>query len=92
MSEDILQVAVDLAAKFGYRKVTRDQIALEAGVATGTVTNKLGTMKQLRRAVVRHAVRTGNHRVVAEAIVYQDPYVMKKLSVNERINVLRAVA
>jgi AcrR family transcriptional regulator len=90
--DSLLDAALFLAEKFGYQRVTREQIALHADVATGTVTNYLGTMKQLRRTLVRHAVRTGNRRVIAQAVVAQDPYVMRRLTVNERIDVLRSVA
>jgi AcrR family transcriptional regulator len=73
----ILLAAVELAAISGYASVTRDGIADRAGVAMGTVTNKLGTMKQIRRAIIRHAIRTDNMVIIAQAVVAKDPLAEK---------------
>jgi hypothetical protein len=43
----------------------------------GAVTNHLGTMQQLRRAMVRYAVRTERLGVVAQAVALKDPLVKK---------------
>ena len=74
---DLLMVAIELAEKHGYREVTRDVIAGVSGASMGTVTNYLGTMQQLRRAIVRHAVRTENLSIVAQAVALRDPLVKK---------------
>ena len=73
----ILLVAVHLAKRDGYTVVTRDEIAETAGVAMGTVTNHLGTMTQIRRAVVRYAIRTEVMQIILQALVMKDPLIRK---------------
>lgn len=74
---ELLLDAIALAEIHGYNKVTRDGIAAKSGVAMGTVTNQLGTMQQLRRAIVRYAVRTENLAIIAQAVALRDPLVKK---------------
>ena len=88
---DLLTAAVELAEKHGYKHITRDQISERAGCSTGSVSNGLGTMAQMRKTVVRHAVRTGNQRIIAQAIVEQEPYVLKKVMVEDRLAALKSV-
>lgn len=87
----LLDAALELSEIHGYRQVTRDQIAALARVSTGAVTNGLGTMDQMRKTVVRHAVRTGRDRIIAQAITLGDPYVNRKLNPEDRIRVLQSV-
>ncbi len=86
----VLKAALELSEIIGYRHVTRDQIADKAGVATGTVSLHLGTMIQLRRTVVRHAIKQGIKKIIAQAIVADDPHI-KKLTDEERRTALMAV-
>ena len=86
----LLDIAIELAEKHGYDKITRLQISRAAGVATGTVSNQLGTMKQMRRKIVRHATRTDNKRIIAQAIINQEPYVLK-LSIEDRTSALQSM-
>jgi hypothetical protein len=48
-------------------------------------------MVQARRNIIRHALRTGHNKVVAQAVVLGDPTVTKKLSVKERNQILQSV-
>ena len=88
--DELLQIAVSLADYHGYTNVNRDNIAQAADVSTGTVTNYLGTMKQLRRAIIRKAIRTENHVVISQALVAKDP-LTKKLSTKHREAALRGM-
>lgn len=69
---DLLLVAVEMAKKHGYTNITRDGIAYEAGVAMGTVTNQLGTMKQIKKAIVRHAIRNEVLPIIVQALCNGD--------------------
>ena len=89
--DKLLEVAITLSEKHGYDKITRDQISAAGGVSTGTVTNTLGTMKQMRRKIIRHATRTGNNVIIAQAIVNREPYA-SKLSPEARQAALMSVA
>lgn len=55
--ENILAVAMDVAIKHGYDKVTRERVATQAGISTGLVNHAYGTMGQLQRAVMRAAIQ-----------------------------------
>jgi len=87
-----LQIAVKLAEKHGYHHITREMIADKAVIATGTVSLHLGTMAQMRKSIVRHAVRTANKPIMAQAILARDPYVMRKVPKAQREDILARMA
>jgi len=87
----ILAAAISLAESHGYREITREMIATKAGVGLGTVNLHMGTMRQLRNTVIRHAVRTGNKKIIAQAILAKEPYI-DRLTEQERKDALMAVA
>lgn len=68
----ILNAAVTLARTRGYLKITRDQVAEEAGVSGGLVTRYFGTIAQLRRDVMRHAIDQHVYEVIAQGLVVGD--------------------
>lgn len=76
-TEHILAVALRLAAADGWRALTRESIALAAGVSPALVSARLGTMDQLRRSVMRAAVRERCARVVAEGLACGDKHARK---------------
>lgn len=76
-TELMLDVALKLAAEHGLASITRNQIAKEAGVAPSLVTWRLGTMDNMRRSVMRRAVKTENLAVILQGIMIKDPYAMK---------------
>lgn len=73
----ITLAALKLAESCGYRNVSREQIAEAAQVSPALVSSRLGTMDQVRRAIMRAAVKAGNVRVVAQGLVYNDPHARK---------------
>ena len=73
----ILEYAVKVAATEGYQNVTRERLARDAGVSMGLVSKYFGTMRNLRRAVMRHAVTSENATVVAQGLVVGDPHARK---------------
>ena len=75
--EQILDAAVAMAKDAGFQKITRDGIAIRAGVAMGLVTRYFGTMTQLRRAVMRSAVKNEVISVIAEGLAIGDPHAKK---------------
>lgn len=89
--KDLLDVALKLAELHGYTNITRDLIAMNAGVAQGTVTNYLGTMKAMRRSLIRHAIAKGNNTVIVQAISHNEPHVMSHMSKAERLDAMVAV-
>lgn len=76
-TRELLGVALHLAAAHGWRSLTRESIALAAGVSPGLVSARLGTMEALRRSVMRAAVRERVVAVVAEGLCARDRQAMR---------------
>lgn len=75
--DQILNVAIGLAKEQGYHKITRDGVAGAAGVSMGLVTRYFGTMKQLKKAVIRAAVKQGIPEIVAQGLANGDDHAKK---------------
>lgn len=73
----ILTAAVNLAQTDGFHNITRDGIAIAAGVSTGLVTRHFGTMIALRRAVMRAAINQEILEIVAQGLSIGDPCALK---------------
>ena len=89
--KQLLFAAINLAEANGYENITREMIATKAGVGLGTVNLYFGTMHKLKKTIISHALRTGNNKIVAQAILNKDDLV-SNLSTNERKTALLAVA
>lgn len=70
--EEILAAALPLASERGYTNITRDRIALAAGVSGSAVQYHFGTMAKLRTELMRYAVKQRNPRVVAQGLAVRD--------------------
>lgn len=79
----IIEAAVTVAERDGLSNVTRDLIAKEAGISPSLITNYYNTMPQLRRDLMRYAIKHQIDSVVAQGIVLRDKHAMK-LSDDER--------
>lgn len=66
--QTILRAAVTLAETRGYENVFKRNIAAVLGCGMGTVNYHYGTMDAVRLAVVQEAVKTGNKRIMMQAI------------------------
>lgn len=75
--EQILAAALLVAERTNFSTMTREEIARAAGVAPTLVTHYFGTMTQLRRDVMRAAVRGGRLAVIAQGLMARDPHAMK---------------
>lgn len=69
----VLDAALRLAGSRGYRNITRQQVADEAGVAVGSVNNAFGTMDGLRDAVMAAAVDRSLAAIVAQGLADRHP-------------------
>lgn len=70
--DHILNVAIKLAEKLGYSRMTVMQVAEAAGVTHGTVLRYYGTVAQLRNDVMRKAVKTENLKIIAQGLSIGD--------------------
>lgn len=74
---DIIAHALVCAQKVGYQNVTRSEIAKQANVSDALVSAHFGTMQQVRRSIMRHAVKTECLEVVAQGLSHHDPIAKK---------------
>jgi len=75
--ETVLTAALSVAEVKGYTRMTRECIAVAAAVSPALVSLRLGTMVELRRAVMRAAVKRRNIAVVAQGLAAGDPHAQR---------------
>lgn len=68
----ILEAAVALALAEGLSSVRLIPVAERAGVTNGLVSHYFGTVKQLHRAVIRHAIHNETLPIIAQALASGD--------------------
>ena len=73
----ILGAALVVAARIGYNRMGRSDIAAEAGVSDALVSKYFNTMLQMQRATLRRAVKVEHHTVIAQGLIAKDRIVMK---------------
>ena len=73
----VLAAALHVAARDGYTQMQRADIAARAKVSPARVSQLFNTMPQLRRAVMRHAVKVENHKVIAQGLAANDKHAIK---------------
>ena len=78
-TDQITGVALALAGKVpgGYKAVSRDAIAAAAGVSPALVSHRLGTMDNVRRAIMRAAIKAEDVKVIAQGLAIGDPHARK---------------
>lgn len=69
----IIDTAVDMAAVSGWRNLKRDNIAREAGCATGLVSTYFSNMDGLRTEVMRAAIARKVHSIMLEGLAHKHP-------------------
>ena len=85
--ESLLAAAMRVATRVGYTTMTRTQIAAEAGVSDALVSVHWGSMEAIRKAVMRHAVTTGDTAIVAQGLAVRD-----RIAVRAHPDLKKAVA
>lgn len=73
----ILNAALKLAVKKGYKHVLREEIAAEADVTPSLVSYHFGTMIEFRRAIMREAVRVECLPIIAQGLAAGDKHARK---------------
>lgn len=73
----ILAAALTAAERFGYTRFTLQQVADEAKVDKTLPLHYFGTMVQLRRKVMRAAIKREVLAVVAQGLAIRDPHAQK---------------
>ena len=74
----ILKAALELCGEGAhYVRITRDEIAKKAGIPSSLVAYHCGTMADLRRDIMREAVRVENLAVIAQGLAARDRHALK---------------
>lgn len=73
----ILDVAVEQAEKRGYQNIERQHVADAAGISPGLVSKYFGTMPDLKRSVMRAAVKNECLPVIAQGLALKDKQATK---------------
>lgn len=73
----ILRAALEIAPTTGYSRMTRDEIAKRANVPPSLVAYHMGTMNELRRQVMREAIRVECLPVIAQGLAVRDRHALK---------------
>ena len=90
--EQLMSAALTQAVKLGYQRVTLCAVAEAAGVATSLVTYYFNTMTQLRRAIMRTAVKREILEIIAQGLANGDanasaaPEAIKRRALNTLMN------
>lgn len=69
----LVNVALELAQSYGYKNVSRSELAEAAGVSRGTTHRAFDNLADLQTAVLAEAVRRGLAPVVAQGLALSDP-------------------
>lgn len=75
--DEILAAALDIAANSHYLKVTREQIAVRVGVSGPAIQYHFQTMVQLRKDLMRAAVKQTCLKVIAQGLLSDDPHAIR---------------
>lgn len=73
----MLQAGIAVALTKGFNKVTRDDVARQAGVSAAMVNVRFGTMARFERALMRYAIRTRCLCIVAQGLALKNPHARK---------------
>lgn len=87
----ILQVACKLAEETHYSKVRRHHLVKRCGTAAGNISRIMGSMDEMRTAVIQYALSNNRDIIVAQAIIDKHPSVAD-LEQSERARILGAMA
>jgi len=87
----LIRAALALAKAHGYKCVTREQIAQKCDVSPALVSYHMGTMTEMRRTLIRHAISEKVLRVIGQAVAAGDPEA-RRVPVELRKEALQALA
>lgn len=75
--QQILQAAIKLAEKEGFNSIRRDGVAFAADVSNGLINQYFGTIGQLKRAVMRAAIKLENLEILSQGLIVKDKTALK---------------
>lgn len=75
--EHILGVALDVAEKSGFSKLSRTEVAEQCGVSSSLIQYHFKTIPNFKRDVMRYAIKTERLSVIAEGLATRNPHALK---------------
>lgn len=75
--EKILLAAIEVSKNTGYKGITREKVAEEAGVSSALVATYFNRMVFLKSAVMEHAVKREIIEIVAQGVAHNDPFTLR---------------
>lgn len=75
--EELLEAALKLAEKHGYRNVTRAEIAAACNVSPSLISHHFGTRTQFQRTLMRYAIKHESAPVVMQGLAEGNAYAKK---------------
>lgn len=75
--EQLMKIAIKIAIKKGYQKVTNAAIADKAKVSTSLVIFHFKNIKLLRESIMKYAIANEVFIVIAQGIIIKDPNTTK---------------
>jgi len=90
MKNAIIAAATRLAEKGYYTELTRVQIAREAKISDSAVSYYCGSMDDVRRDILKEALKTENYVILAQGLLRHDP-ALAEVSPTLRERILAAV-
>lgn len=73
----ILKAAMTCAEDSTYQRVTREAVAVVAGVSPSLISMHFGSAEDFRRAIIGEAIRTKHLKIIAQAIAADHPRARK---------------
>lgn len=73
----IMRAALTLSEKYGYKNIKRGEIAAKAKCSPALVSSHFGNMEELRKAIMKCAIKQGRHKIVLQGLATNDPIAKK---------------
>ena len=74
---ELFEHALDISSSTGYMQLTRKAIADRSQVSEGLVTHYFGTMENLRRDIMRAAIKRELLPILAQGLAMRDKHALK---------------
>jgi AcrR family transcriptional regulator len=73
----ILEAAINLSIRIGYKSITRDAVAEMAGISSGLIGNYFPKMSHLKHAVMAFAIEHQVVEIIAQGLTVGDAHALK---------------
>jgi AcrR family transcriptional regulator len=71
--KEILHAAIILSLKVGYQSITQKEVALRAKTSKSLITRYFGSMRKLKKEVLKTAIHNNIRAIIIQGIGVNDP-------------------